>query len=74
MPAIFLLFQVLDCYTDIMRNKQLYLEDKSKIKDVLDGLLHCLFSFPYDKENSEIQKKVYFLLVLFSISSIYPVG
>ncbi|XP_078432784.1 ARM repeat superfamily protein isoform X2 [Wolffia australiana] len=54
-PSSFLLYaeKVLDCYYDILRNKQLYIEDKSKIKDVLDGLLHCLSSFAFGKEKND---------------------
>uniref|UniRef100_A0A1D1Z3Z9 Testis-expressed sequence 10 n=1 Tax=Anthurium amnicola TaxID=1678845 RepID=A0A1D1Z3Z9_9ARAE len=50
-PSSFSLYaeKVLDCYGDIMRNMQLYLEHKSKIKDILGGLLHCL-SFALIKE------------------------
>ncbi|CAA6659672.1 unnamed protein product [Spirodela intermedia] len=42
---------------DIMRNKQLYLEDKSKIKDVLDGLLHCLSSFAFSEKKFDSQNE-----------------
>ncbi|CAA7396006.1 unnamed protein product [Spirodela intermedia] len=58
-PSSFLLYaeKVLDCYSDIMRNKQLYLEDKSKIKDVLDGLLHCLSSFAFSEKKFDSQNE-----------------
>ncbi|KAK1278529.1 hypothetical protein QJS04_geneDACA022239 [Acorus gramineus] len=43
-PSSFLLYaeKVLDNYGDILRNNQIYLQDKSKLKTALAGLVHCL--------------------------------
>ncbi|CAL9106528.1 unnamed protein product [Musa acuminata var. zebrina] len=43
-PSSFMLYaeKVLDNYVDILRNNLIYLVDKSKLKNVLGGLAHCL--------------------------------
>ncbi|KAI0504412.1 hypothetical protein KFK09_015364 [Dendrobium nobile] len=43
-PSSFTIYtdQVLDNYTDILRNYQIYLQDKSNLRNALGGLVHCL--------------------------------
>ncbi|KAH7688883.1 DNA polymerase Y-family little finger domain-containing protein [Dioscorea alata] len=51
-PSSFLLYaeKVLDNYVDILKNNQIYLQDKSKLKSVLAGLVRCL-SLLVDRED-----------------------
>ncbi|KAM0941753.1 putative pre-rRNA-processing protein Ipi1 [Dioscorea sansibarensis] len=51
-PSSFLLYaeKVLDNYIDILKNNQIYLQDKSKLKSALAGLVRCL-SLLADKED-----------------------
>lgn len=48
----FCMWQVLDNYMDILRNNQIYLQDKSKLKNVLDGLICCMSSLASRKDES----------------------
>lgn len=43
-PSSFAIYtdQVLDNYTDILRNYQIYLQEKNHLKNVLGGLVNCL--------------------------------
>ncbi|KAJ6821652.1 uncharacterized protein M6B38_391920 [Iris pallida] len=45
--------KVLDNYIDILKNNQIYLQDKNKLKNVLDGLIHCLSSLTGKKGGSD---------------------
>ncbi|XP_010927983.1 uncharacterized protein [Elaeis guineensis] len=43
-PSSFMLYaeKVLDYYIDVLRNNQIYLQDKNKLKNALGGLVQCL--------------------------------
>lgn len=53
-PSSFMLYadKVLDHYMDILRNNQIYLQDRSKLKNALGGLIHC-FSLLAGKNEKE---------------------
>lgn len=36
------MWQVLDHYMDILRNSQIYLQEKNQLNSILSGLEHCL--------------------------------
>ncbi|XP_021623442.1 testis-expressed protein 10 homolog isoform X2 [Manihot esculenta] len=51
--------KVLQNYADILRKNQFYLEDKSKLKNVLAGLVRCLSLLPSRLEVDSCKKKVH---------------
>ncbi|XP_077219440.1 uncharacterized protein LOC143853523 isoform X2 [Tasmannia lanceolata] len=54
-PSTFFLYaeKVLQNYEDILRNNQTYLQDKSKIKIALTGLVRCLSLLACDKRKAD---------------------
>ncbi|KAJ3679485.1 hypothetical protein LUZ60_017496 [Juncus effusus] len=42
--------KVLDHYMDILRNNQIYLQDKSRLNSILGGLVHCLSLLSENKD------------------------
>ncbi|WOL06988.1 testis-expressed sequence 10 protein isoform X2 [Canna indica] len=55
-PSSFMLYaeKVLDNYVDILRNNQIYLVEKSKLKNALGGLAHCLYLLSNKSQEDDI--------------------
>ncbi|KAL2503103.1 ARM repeat superfamily protein [Forsythia ovata] len=58
-PSSFSLYaeKILQNYEDILRKNQFFLEDKSKLKNTLGGLVHCLTLLPCNERESDSSTK-----------------
>ncbi|CAA2988029.1 testis-expressed sequence 10 homolog isoform X1 [Olea europaea subsp. europaea] len=54
-PSSFSLYaeKILQNYEDILRKNQIFLEDKSKLKNTFGGLVHCLSLLPCDEGEND---------------------
>ncbi|KAJ0986774.1 hypothetical protein J5N97_005130 [Dioscorea zingiberensis] len=59
-PSSFLLYaeKVLDNYIDILKNNQIYLQEKSKLKSALSGLVRCLSLLVDKEEPPSVEPKI----------------
>ncbi|XP_022888460.1 uncharacterized protein LOC111403998 isoform X1 [Olea europaea var. sylvestris] len=58
-PSSFSLYaeKILQNYEDILRKNQIFLEDKSKLKNTFGGLVHCLSLLQFDERENDSSSK-----------------